>query len=85
MKIELNYVQTFLVAELKDIIKSMRVEGADCQDIRDKCVEKGRGQCLVTDIEQQDYAIGAALYLYGLDEEGREAMDMLMTLFGGGK
>ena len=80
---ELNGIQKVMVTELKFVIERMMAEGADFQAIREECIKKGRKHWLVTDMKQQDDAIAAALYLYAMDEKGREAMNVFSELIGG--
>ena len=80
---ELTNTQAVMVTELKITIERMKAEGADFQAIREECIKEGRGHWLVTDTKQQDDAIGAALYLYAIDEKGREAMNMLSEFVEG--
>lgn len=79
---ELNNTQRIMVTELKIIIERMKAEGVDYQAIREKCIEEGRENWIVTDIKEQDDAIAAALYLYAMDEKGREALNELSKILG---
>ena len=77
---ELTNTQMVMVTELEILIKRMKEEGAEFQAIKEACIEKGRGNWLVTDKKQQDDAIGAALYAFAMDDKQREATELLSKL-----
>ena len=81
---EFSNCQLIMVQELKITIEKMKEEGAEFPTIREKCIEEGSHHWLVTNRKQQQDAIGAALYLYAMDEEQQGAMRLLSGIIKDG-
>lgn len=77
---ELTNSQMVLVTELHMLIEKLKSEGRQFEEIRKACIEKGRDHWLVTERKEQDEAIKAAIYVYAMTDEQRNAVNKFMEL-----